>query len=206
MFQDAQTTAAWQSEFGFFPVVDRVRSGDLARSILWRFVSSAPTIPWAAFDVDKTTTCPASLSEIEGELRDHPERGMPFGFPPLTTTQSRRRSPRGFERGAGGPGRTLRRARRRAIAKWEDFFNGSDPRAPLVSAYLFEHLFYAHLRFDDAPGTWFRLVRSRTPRGAPIDEIATRSAPTTIRAPAPFYYRLRRIRETLVEKTHVPYR
>src|SRR5580698_7181185 len=28
MFQDAQTTATWQSEFGFFPVVDRVHSDD----------------------------------------------------------------------------------------------------------------------------------------------------------------------------------
>ena len=37
------------------------------------------------------------------------------------------------------------------MTTWEAFFNGSDPRSPLVSAYLFEHLFYAHLYFPDVP-------------------------------------------------------
>jgi hypothetical protein len=91
----------------------------------------------------------------------------------------------------------------RQIEKWEQFLNGSDPRTPLVSAYLFEHLFYAHLYFDDVPGEWFRLVRSKTSSG-PIDEIATRR-PYDDPVTRPFYYRLRRIRETLVEKTHAPY-
>src|SRR5580700_10793500 len=39
MFQDAQTTGAWQSEFDFFPVVDRAPAGDLTQSILWRFLN-----------------------------------------------------------------------------------------------------------------------------------------------------------------------
>ena len=28
----------------------------------------------------------------------------------------------------------------------------------LVSAYLFEHLFYAHLRLTSAPNEWFRSI------------------------------------------------
>ena len=59
MFQDAQTTAAWQSEFDFFPVVDRAHPDDLAHSILWRFVSQRNGYPLGGyFDVDKTTACP----------------------------------------------------------------------------------------------------------------------------------------------------
>ena len=204
MFQDAQTTATWQSELGFFPVVDRVHSDDLAHSILWRFVSQRRGYPLGGiFDVDNTTTCPQNVSEIENELREHPERGMPFGFPPLTDAESERIAA-WLRKGAGGPAIPSEDVENAEIQQWEDFLNGSDPRTPLVSAYLFEHLFYAHLRFDSAPDAWFRLVRSRSPSGSAVDEIPTRRPYDDPRAP--FFYRLRRIRETLVEKTHVPYR
>jgi hypothetical protein len=206
MFQDAQTTAQWQSQFWFFPVVDRARRDDLDRSLVWRFVKQRADDPRGGlFDVDKTTACPGSVAELEGELRDHPERGMPFGLPPLEATE-RDALASWLRRGAGGtPGDPVEsRAATRAIATWEAFFNGSDPRTPLVSAYLFEHVFYAHLHLAGVDGEWFRLVRSRTPSGAPVDEIATRR-PYDDPGPSPFYYRLRRIHETLVLKTHAPY-
>ena len=135
---------------------------------------------------------------MEVDLREHPERGMPFGFPPLTDVESETIAA-WLRKGAGGPPNPSENIENAETQKWEDFFNGSDPRTPLVSAYLFEHLFYAHLRFDSAPDAWFRLVRSRTPRGSPVDEIATRRPYDDPRAP--FFYRLRRIRETLVEKS-----
>jgi hypothetical protein len=206
MFQDAQTTAQWQSRFGFFPVVDRVEPADLDRSLVWRFVKRRADDPRGGFfDVDKTTTCPGSVAELEGELHDHPERGMPFGLPPLEASE-RETLASWLRRGAGGtssdPVESPEAAR--AIATWEGFFDGNDARAPLVSAYLFEHLFYAHLYFAGVAGEWFRLVRSRTPSGVPIDEIATRR-PYDDPGPSPFHYRLRRIHETLVLKTHAPY-
>ncbi len=211
MFQDAQTTAEWQAQLGFFPVVDRTRAGDLGTSILWRFVKQRVDDPRGRlFDVDEATTCPSSVPELDGELREHPERGMPFGLPPLEPGE-REALAAWLRRGAGGlPGDPPEdEAAKRAIATWEAFFNGSDPRSALVSAYLFEHLFYAHLHFSDMPGPevpaeWFRLVRSRTPSGAPIDEIPTRR-PYDDPGATPFYYRLRRIHETLVLKTHAPY-
>ncbi len=44
-----------------------------------------------------------------------------------------------------------------------------------MSRYLFEHLFIGDLYFDEMPsGVWFRLVRSRTPSGAPIAIIPSR--------------------------------
>jgi hypothetical protein len=207
MFQDARTTAQWQSrEFDFFPVVDRVPPNDPSRSILWRLVRQRVEIPrGGTFDVDKTTTCPRTIREVESALHENPERGMPFGFPPLTSAESESIA-KWLRDGAGGPSSTgaLGGIEGAEVAKWEDFLNGSDPRARLVSRYLFEHLFYAHLHFDVAPGAWFRLIRSRTPKGSPVDEIPTRRPYDD--PGAPFSYRLRRIRETLVEKTHVPYR
>jgi hypothetical protein len=191
MFQDAQTTATWQSDYGFFPVVDRDDASDLGRSILWRYVAQRADHPsTGAFDVDTTTTCPATVSELDRELHDHPERGMPFGFPPLGRGEMDTLAA-WLQRGAGGPASAPddRDPAAREVDAWEDFLNGADPRTPLVSAYLFEHLFYAHLHFDDAPGAWFRVVRSRTPKGAPIDEIATRR-PYDDPGTRPFSYRL----------------
>jgi hypothetical protein len=207
LFQDAQTTAEWQSEYDFFPVVDRTAGDDLSRSILWRFVDQRAHSPGGTgFDVDRTTTCPASLSELDKELRDHPERGMPFGLPPLTHAEMDTMAA-WLRAGAGAPVREADEEGPLAaeVSAWEDFLNGPDPRVPLVSAYIFEHLFYAHLGFDDAPGTWFRIVRSHTPHGVPVEEVSTRR-PYDDPGSDPWFYRLRRIHETLVEKTHVPYR
>jgi hypothetical protein len=206
LFQDAQTTRDWQSHFDFFPVVERSRSDDVDRSILWRFVEQRIVDPRGGlFDVDQTTACPRDAAELEKELRAHPERGMPFGFPPLSPNE--RDALLIWLRGGAGsapPPEPEGAIAAGEIERWESFLNSDDPRTPLVSAYLFEHLFYAHLYFDDVPGEWFRIVRSRTPTHATIDEIPTRRPfddPGTKR----FYYRLRRIRETLVEKTHAPY-
>ncbi|HEY2735729.1 MAG TPA: fatty acid cis/trans isomerase, partial [Polyangiales bacterium] len=208
MFQDAQTTARWQSDFGFFPVATREQPNTLARSMLWRYLSQRADYERGKdFDVDATTTCPRDMTELEAELHEKPERGMPFGFPALTSNE-RNVLGEWLRNGAGGYSldhdESEHGALAEQVAKWEAFFDQSDPKRPLVSAYLFEHLFYAHLQFEAAPGSWFRLVRSRTPPGTPIDEIATRR-PYDDPGTEHFYYRLRRIRETLVLKTHVPY-
>ena len=206
MFQDAQTTAAWRSDYDFFPVVDRQKPKDLEHALLWRYVDQRAKDPRAAqFDVDQTTTCPATIAELDKELHDSPERGMPFGFPPLDERE-RETLAHWLRGGAGSPPNPPAESPLAAghIKAWEDFLEGPDPRTHLVSAYLFEHLFYAHLYFDDVPGEWFRIVRSRTPKGSPIDELPTRRPYDD--PGGPFFYRLRRVRETLVEKTHVPYR
>ena len=61
------------------------------------------------------------------------------------------------------------------IEQWEAFFNASGAREALVSRWLYEHLFIAHIHFDGgAEGHFFRVVRSYTPSGKPVKEIATR--------------------------------
>jgi hypothetical protein len=73
-----------------------------------------------------------------------------------------------------------------------------------MSRYIYEHWFLAHLYFDDLPeGTYFDLVRSRTPPGSPIDIIATRRPYDDPGVPR-VYYRFRRVEETRVAKTHMP--
>jgi hypothetical protein len=87
---------------------------------------------------------------------------------------------------------------------WETFLNGRSEKEQLVARYLYEHWFLAHLVFEDRPsGPFYRVVRSRTAPGQPIDEIAT------VRPyddpGGPFFYRLRRLDETIVHKTHIVY-
>ena len=93
---------------------------------------------------------------------------------------------------------------RRQIAEWEAFLNAPGARQNLVSRWLYEHLFLAHLHVDGGePGHFFQLVRSRTPSGQAIDPIATRR-PNDDPGTA-FHYRLWPIQGVIVHKTHITY-
>ena len=85
-----------------------------------------------------------------------------------------------------------------------EFFNGDELRSQLVSRYLYEHLFLAHVHFTPKTRDFYRLVRSRTNAPAPVDEIVTvrpYDDPKILRV----YYRFVRLVETIVQKTHVPF-
>jgi hypothetical protein len=206
MFQDAHSTAEWQTHFDFFPVVTRKYPGDLAQSLVWRFVEGRKAHPGGGpFDVDTATDCPSGLLELEHLLHDKPDVAMPYGFPPLTDAELATIAD-WLRNGSGGPAGTPASTAEEAanVLAWETFLNGSDAKTRLTARYLFEHLFFAHLQLGALPGTWFRLVRSKTASGEPIQEIAT-VRPYDDPHATTFFYRLERIEETIVEKTHVPY-
>jgi hypothetical protein len=207
MFQDASSTAEWQTRFGFFPVISRAAEAQLDDSILWRLIHHRVTAAAKGpFDVDAAIDCPRSTSQVESLLATGHELGMPFGFPPLAPDEESAMSS-WLRSGAGAPPPRppLQAAQLADIDKWEAFLNADDSKSRIVARYLFEHLFLAHLQFDGAPGTWFRLVRSRTAAPASIDVISTVRPYDDPGAPR-VYYRFRRITESIVLKTHVPYR
>jgi hypothetical protein len=75
----------------------------------------------------------------------------------------------------------------------------------MMSRYIYEHLYLASLYFDDLSHRhFFRLVRSRTPPGKPIDFISTRR-PYDDPGVERVYYRLDPIQISLHSKTHMPY-
>jgi hypothetical protein len=207
MFEDAQSTAEWRTRFGFFPVVERrtPSSASLEDSLLWRVIDQRRTTPVpTSVRIDDPWVCPARVSALDAELRTLPGKGMPYGFPALTDGEAH--ALEGWLRGgAGGPASVRENdAANAAIERWEAFLNAEDSKSRIVARYLYEHLFLAHLALEQAPGEWFRLVRSRTASPAPFDPIATVrpfDAPGVPRV----YYRLRRVTETIVEKTHAPY-
>ena len=117
-------------------------------------------------------TCSEDGKELGGFLKKHPNRGMPFGFPPLKQEE--------FDliagwlvQGAQGPTAAQQAeldapkpADARAIEQWEAFLNQDDAKHAMTARYLYEHLFLAHLKFGTPTNEFFELVRSKTPPGS----------------------------------------
>ncbi|GLX81148.1 hypothetical protein theurythT_06000 [Thalassotalea eurytherma] len=93
------------------------------------------------------------------------------------------------------------------INRWELFLNQQSKKQRLVARYIYEHWFLAHIYFDEVAANgdpiFFRLVRSKTPPGEPIDIISTRR-PYDDPGVKSFYYRLWQERGSVLLKTHLP--
>ena len=101
------------------------------------------------------------------------------------------------------------------IHQWESFFNQADQRSPLISRYIYEHVFLATLTFEEAPGEFYRLVRSVTPPAPSNANAQAASTPSPIREiitarpfDSPyidgvdkFYYRLQKVTSSYVQKS-----
>lgn len=211
---DAGRASEWRTR-GFHPVLNERRRDpvtDLAGSLLWRSLAQKRAHPLPAgevlsdnfdFSLNRPNVC-APLSAVASFERTQPLAGMPYGLPGLTPRELetvRRWLQTGAPDDAEPP---LPPAVAAQVAQWEAFFNGASNKQRLVSRYLYEHLFLGHLRFEgDSRQHVFRLVRSATPPGLPVRELATRRP---LDDPGPdLHYRLVRETETLVAKTHMPY-
>ncbi len=216
LYQDALNNAAWRTK-GFFPVLNErqptaeanLRAGVMARLLSLKHSFATPQsglLPPDRFDfgLDRDQQCAAS-EEIDRYESEHPEWGMPYGFPALATSESKTLET-WLEAGAPAvPVPEPTRAQQDRIAAWETFLNGDDLKTQLMSRYVYEHWYLAHLYFDDLPSIdYFELVRSSTPPGQPVDLIATRR-PYDDPGVKRVYYRLRPHLSTLVSKTHMPY-
>jgi hypothetical protein len=142
---------------------------------------------------------------MEAFERSRPDWGMPYGLPALPRAEHDALA-RWLEAGAPPPPQApLPAAYAQRVAQWEAFLNADGVKARLAARYIYEHWYFARLYFDDLPRAHgFELVRSKTPPGAPIEVIATRRPyddPGVGRA----WYRLRRVAETPLAKTHMPY-
>jgi hypothetical protein len=211
---DAQRASQWRA-LGFDAVLnDRTPTpgNQLAASVLWRSLALKQGHPLPAtpvldgrfdFSLDRAQSCP-SLAEYEAFETAQPHAGMPYGLPGLSAAEMDTIS-RWLQAGAPDePPPPLPHAVASQMAEWERFFNGASLKERLVSRYLYEHLFLGHLVFEgDAQRHVFRLVRSATPPGQPVQPLATRR-PFDDPGVKVFHYRLMRDDETLLAKTHMP--
>jgi hypothetical protein len=216
LFFDAQTNAAWRAR-GFQPVLnERAASAEANREggVMYRALRlkrlhplpASAVLPKEQFDfsLDRAQQCPA-VEEMDRFEQKYPQWGMPYGLPALS---EREHAVLADWIEAGAPQREpppLAADFHRRVADWERFLNADGLKARLMSRYLYEHWFIGHLYFDDLPaGETFQLVRSRTPPGQPLDLIATRR-PYDDPGVERVYYRLRRVTETPLAKTLMPY-
>lgn len=221
LFIDAQLPSQWRKQ-DFHPVLnerDNTKEANLQGSVMYRLLDLKRKNPLPhqavldsntfTFSLNREQTCPA-IEKMDAFEKDHPEWGMPYGLPGLSNTEFNT-----IENwiAAGSPVATeapLPTAIENQITAWEVFFNGSSNQQKLMSRYIYEHLFLAHLYFGDVKLSdtknryFFRLVRSSTPPGTPAKEIASRR-PYDDPGTSDFWYRIRHDENIIVEKTHMPY-
>ncbi|MGF1726221.1 fatty acid cis/trans isomerase [Photobacterium nomapromontoriensis] len=216
MFIDAQSTQQWR-EKGFTAVLNEreqtpeanTQAGVMARMLQLKQNHPLPEQSvlehdqWD-FSLDRDQQCP-TIEEMASYEQNYPEWGMPYGLPQISDEENATLTD---WLSAGSPMTDVAPPNQTTLDKielWESFLNGDSLKQQLVSRYIFEHLFVSHLYFDDEKQPiFFNLVRSRTAPGTPIDLIATRrpfDAPDVDRV----YYRFQQVRETIVDKTHMPY-
>ncbi len=206
---DAHSAAEWR-EKGFFSVKQE-GSQEYTDSLLFRLLDHkrlSPDVYGDYYPEADDLTCAQSTSELQKYLKKHPNRGMPFGFPPLK--QEEFNTVAGWlSQGAHGPTPQQQEALEAVpdidqmmVKKWETLLNESDPKYQMTARYLYEHLFLAHITFETGTNEFYEIVRSRTRPGKDIDIIAT-VRPYDDPETEQFYYRFRKIYSTIVYKTHM---
>ncbi|MGY2255887.1 fatty acid cis/trans isomerase [Pseudomonas reactans] len=209
LFYDAFGKQAWQQK-GFYSVLDAQGSQAALMARMLELGHNAPLQPNAKLPEDivlglnRENMC-AMPGEFNAYAGAHPKEGMPLAVTGLTDQQYQTLQ-RWLASGAPIDEQGLAPSAKEAlqVQQWENLFNQPGARESLVARWLFEHLFLAHIYFENGEsGHFFQWVRSRTPSGQPIDLIATRRPnddPGTR-----VYYRLWPVQGVIVHKTHITY-
>lgn len=210
LFVDADSTEQWRQK-GFHSVSDNSAEEGLNNSLMLFVLDHKMKNPVSkgSYKPEKDDlTCAASHEEMDGYLKKHPNKGMPYGFPPLTDEEFQIIAG-WLAQGAVGP--TAEEQKKLTsidpfdvmeVDKWETFFNTRDPKFGMTARYLYEHLFLAHIKFPTSSGAFYELVRSKTAAPEPVEIIPT-LRPYDDPGEDSFYYRFRRIHSTIVHKTHM---
>ncbi len=218
LFVDAMTTAQWRTK-GFSSVLYEKPPAEasnparnLEQSVLYRMLRLKQLNPQARtgmlsdkFDLSlsRSQSCPG-IDEFDDYAVKHAEGGMPFAMPNLTR-QEYKTLVHWLAQGAPVEADlTPSKQAQKQIDSWEAFLNGDDNRHLLVSRYIYEHLFQAHLHFENTgEREFYRLVRSYTPPGEAVDIVATRRPYGEVKSRV--FYRLLRHQGSIVAKTHMVY-
>tara|TARA_R110002110_G_scaffold91264_2_gene237532 strand:+ start:152347 stop:154599 length:2253 start_codon:yes stop_codon:yes gene_type:complete len=210
LFEDAQTTEQWRDK-DFYPVLPEGESDINVISGMLQLKRDHPLprteqLPDSFdFNLDRDQQCPQP-DEFDRFAQDFPLWGMPYGFPGLQQEEHDTLTD-WLNGGAQGVATAAPSAKLLdAVARWESFLNGPSLKQQLMSRYIYEHLFIGNLYFSELPANtgYFKLVRSRTPPGQPVDIIATRR-PYDSPGKGPFFYRLSPMKFSVLDKRHMPY-
>lgn len=211
---DAHDVPTWRQK-GFHPVLPEGGRSDPRASLLVAMLELKRAHPLPAandlakhftLDLDRKQAC-VDAEHFAGYAKEHPLWGMPYALPGLTEREHADLvgwvsdgAPHVEPAALPTDGKVAR-----SIAAWEAFLNDPSLKGRLMARYVYEHLFLASLYFKNIDeATFFRLVRSRTPPGTAVDEIATRR-PFDDPQSDHLYYRFVRREGRPLSKTHMVY-
>lgn len=208
LFIDANNEKQWR-EKGFFSMTDKLDElNDSNESIMMQylFLKEQNPLSIGEYSPEKDElSCVKDKDELAVYFEDNPHKGMPYGFPALKK-QEYNLLMTWLKQGAIDD--TIKDISSSfedtQMKKFEDFLNKKDTKHKVTARYIYEHLFLAHISFDDESGNFFELIRSKTPTGEKPEIIATRFPYDKIEED--FYYRFRKIESTIVHKTHMVYK
>ncbi len=203
---DGKNLNEWRRK-GFFSVIDPTHPAEgLLFQTLAHKSSNLKNTSIDPLPVLESHTCPSRVEDLHNMYKERPQAGMPYGLPALNPDEMGLLS-QWIKMGAPGSNRKdlgLNEVEIESYQEWLKFLNDSQLETRLVARYLYEHLFLAHLYFSDQPQKFFRLVRSRSHCSKAINEIPTRRPNDD--PGSNFYYCFKPVQQTIVEKTHLPYK
>ena len=214
LFIDAQSTEQWR-ELGFSPVLNEYpesNANNLAASLLYNSLLVKKSNPLPAvdkldasydFSLDRAATC-SSIETYQGTVAKQPSLGMPYGFPAISDDEFNTLQSWLVNGAKMASPKQLDQFTNEQVTKCETFLNQDSAKQQLMARYIYEHWFLTNIYFSDAETvSYFKLVRSRTPPGEPIDVVATRRPfddPKVQRV----YYRLQQNQTSILAKNHIP--
>ncbi len=226
LFEDAHSVEEWR-EKDFFPVLNERENTPKANKeagVMYQLLSLKEEHPLPdvkilpadfTFGNHRAEVCPKPEA-IGLYKRNNPLWGMPYALPGLNDSEQSTLKA-WLEQGARYTARKpIEATLQSEIDRWEIFLNGDSLKAQLANRYIYEHLFLAHIYFDNANSEldnsenrqapiFFKLVRSSTPPGQPPKAVFTRR-PYDDPGIKRVYYRFVPEYETVVIKNHMPYK
>jgi len=219
LYIDAKTEQEWRDK-GFHSVINEQENNainNLRHSVLYKMLRLKQLNPQPrvgmiddSFDLslNREQTCPVN-EDFQDYADDFPLQGMPFATPNLSDDEYHILVKWISQGMPDDSQEKYSESTKEQIKKWEAFLNQSDLKHKLFSRYIYEHLFIAHLHFKgENTREFFRLVRSSTPPGTAINEIATirpYDDPYKEKGLDTFYYRFKYEKSSIVDKSHVVY-
>ncbi len=205
LFVDAISTKQWR-EKSFSSVLEKDEDSD--ESIMMQFLFQKELNPQLKGNYSPETeklTCVKNKDELEDYFHKNPHKGMPYGFPNLKEYEYNTIM-NWLDSGLVNdtPKEKIGEFERNMIIKFEDFLNNPNIKNKVTARYIYEHLFLAHIYFDEKSGNFYELIRSSTKTDETPKIIATRFPYDEIKEP--FYYRLQKVNSTIVHKTHMVYK
>jgi len=214
LYVDAKSTQEWRQK-GFHSVLnegENTAKNNLDGSVMYQMLRLKQLNPQARLgmlsdkidvSLGRAESCP-TIENFDEYASEFPNQGMPFAMPNLNDDEYRTLV-YWLAQGALVPEAKQPSEKMMVqIERWESFLNGSGNKQQLVSRYIYEHLFAGHMHFKGSDDReFYRLIRSTTPTGLPVDEIA--SVRPYDDPGGRFYYRLKLFPGDIVAKTHVVY-